>query len=207
MPDPAPAIRDATRADRRAVVDVLGAAFQVEPVYAWLFPDPAVRRRRLGPLIRTTVDHKHRDVGLVQVADVAGRVAGVAVWDAPGRVEPGRGHILRALPGMLWAVRRRLPDLVRLGAAFEAARPAERHWYLSHLGVDPGRQGLGVGTALMRAMPPARDGTAAYLECKPAHIGFYERFGFAVSGEVTIDPTLSVVTMWRPGPGAAEPAT
>ena len=65
------------------------------------------------------------------------------------------------------------------------------------LGVDPDRQGHGLGSALLRAMPPARDGLPAYLECKPAHVGYYARFGFAVSGEVVIDPTLSVVTMWR----------
>ena len=46
MTGPAVTVREATRADRRAVRDVLGAAFQVEPVYVWLFPDPA--RRRCG---------------------------------------------------------------------------------------------------------------------------------------------------------------
>ena len=33
-------VREGTRADRRAAGDVLGAAFQVEPVYAWLFRGP-----------------------------------------------------------------------------------------------------------------------------------------------------------------------
>jgi predicted N-acetyltransferase YhbS len=102
---------------------------------------------------------------------------------------------------MLRAVGRRMPDLVRLGEAVEAARPSVPHWYLSHLGVDPDRQGHGLGSALLRAMPPTRDGLPAYLECKPAHVGYYARFGFAVSGEVVVDPTLSLVTMWRPGGG------
>jgi ribosomal protein S18 acetylase RimI-like enzyme len=194
---PAVTVREATRADRRAVRDVLGAAFQVEPVYVWLFPDPVRRRRRLGPLLGTVVEHLHRDLGVVQVADVAGTVGGVAVWDAPGRVESGRLGLVRALPGMLRATGRRWPDLARLGGALQAARPPVPHWYLSYLGVDPDRQGHGLGSALLRAMPPARDGVPAYLECKPAHVGYYERFGFAVSGEVVVDPTLSVVTMWR----------
>lgn len=200
MPYPAPTIRDATRADRRAVGDVLSAAFQVEPVAAWLFPDPVQRRRRLGALLRTMVEHLHRDLGLVQVAEVAGTIAGVAVWDAPGRVEPGPWRLLQALPGVLRSVGRRLPDVVRLGAALGAARPSVPHWYLSHLGIVPDRQGHGIGTALMRAMPPAREGAPAYLECKPAHVGYYQRFGFAVSGEVTVDPTLSLVTMWYEPP-------
>ena len=55
----------------------------------------------------------------------------------------------------------------------------------------------------MRAMPPACEGAPAYLECKPANVAFYERFGFAVSGEVVVDPTLSVVTMWYAPRGGA----
>jgi GNAT superfamily N-acetyltransferase len=196
-------VREATRADRRVVREVLAAAFQVEPVYAWLFPDPAQRRRRLGPLLAATVGRLHRDLGVVQVAEVgsaaAGELAGVAVWDAPGRTEPGPRRIAAALPGMLRATRRRLPAFARLGAAFDAARPSTPHWYLFHLGTAPAWQGRGVGSALLRAMPPAHDGAPAYLECRPALVPFYERFGFAVSGEVVVDATLSAVTMWRAG--------
>ena len=90
-------IREATRADRAAVGEVLGAAFQVEPVYQWLFPDPAVRRRRLGLLLRALVDHMHEGMGVVQVAVDGDAIVGVAVWDAPGAVEPGRRRMLRAL--------------------------------------------------------------------------------------------------------------
>ena len=183
------------------MADVLGAAFQVEPVYRWLFPDPAQRERRLRPLLATMLG-MHRDLGVVQVAEVDGAVSGVAVWDAPGHVEPGARRVLRALPGMLRATRRRLPDYARLGAALDAARPSTPHWYLSHLGTAPALQGRGVGTALMRAMPPVREGAPAYLECQPANVAFYERFGFTVSGEVVADPTLSLVTMWCEPPPA-----
>jgi ribosomal protein S18 acetylase RimI-like enzyme len=196
------AVRAATRADRAAVAEVLGAAFQVEPVYQWLFPDPAQRRRRLGPLLRTMVTHLHEGPGVVQVATDGEAIVGVAVWDAPGAVDPGRRRMRRALPGMLWATGRSLPRLARLGAPFAAARPSTPHWYLSHLGVVPHMQGRGVGAALMGSMPPLRDGAPAYLECKPENVAFYQRFGFDVSGEVTIDADLSVPTMWRP-PGEA----
>jgi GNAT superfamily N-acetyltransferase len=191
-------VREATRADRAAIGEVLGAAFQVEPVYHWLFPDPALRRRRLGPLLRTMVTHLHRDLGVVHVATDGDDIVGVALWDAPGAAKPGRGRILRALPGMLRAMGRRLPRLARLGGPLDAARPSTPHWYLSHLGVAPHLQGRGVGTALMRAMPPLRDGAPAYLECKPENVAFYQRFGFDLSGEVTIDADLLLLTMWRP---------
>jgi ribosomal protein S18 acetylase RimI-like enzyme len=200
VPGPAAvSVRTATRADRRAVADVLAAAFQVEPVYAWLFPDPAVRRRRLRPLLRAALGRR-RDHGVVEVAQVDGAVVGVAVWEAPGDTGPGAGRTLLALPGTVWAAGRRFPALLRVGGTLHAARPATPHWYLSHLGVAPERQGAGVGSALLRAMPPLRERAPAYLECKPAHVGYYERFGFAVTGEVVVDPTLTVVTMWYEPP-------
>jgi ribosomal protein S18 acetylase RimI-like enzyme len=181
------------------VADVLGAAFQVEPVYAWLFPDPAVRRRRLRPLLRAALGRRG-DLGVVEVAQVDGEIVGVAVWEAPGETGPGVGRTLRALPGTVRAAGRRLPALRRVGATLAGARPATPHWYLSHLGVAPERQGAGVGSALLRAMPPLQERAPAYLECKPAHVGYYERFGFAVSGEVVVDPALTVVTMWYEPP-------
>jgi GNAT superfamily N-acetyltransferase len=206
VPAPGVRVRPGTRADRRAVGAVLGDAFQVEPVYAWLFPDPAQRRRRLGRLLRTVVERMHRDFGVVQVAELPerpGEVVGVALWDAPGAVGAGTSPALGALPGLLRATGRRMPELARLGAPFEAARPREPHWYLSHLGIAPAHQGRGVGGALLRAMPPVHDGRPAYLECRPALVPFYARYGFAVSGQVVVDPTLSATTMWR---SAAPPA-
>jgi GNAT superfamily N-acetyltransferase len=160
--------------------------------------DPALRRRRLGPLLRTMVTHVHGGLGVVQAAIVGDVMVGVAVWDAPGARELGGRRMLRALPGMQRATGRRLPRLTRLGAPLDAARPPTPHWYLSHLGVAPHMQGRGVGAALMGAMPPLPDGAPAHLECKPGNVAFYQRFGFAVSGEVTIDADLSVLTMWRP---------
>jgi GNAT superfamily N-acetyltransferase len=144
------------------------------------------------------VTHIHAGLGVVQVATDGDALVGVAIWDAPGARELGGRRMLRALPGMLRATGRRLPRLTRLGAPLDAARPTTPHWYLSHLGVAPHMQGRGVGAALMGAMPPLRDGAPAYLECKPGNVAFYQRFGFDVSGEVTIDADLSVLTMWRP---------
>jgi GNAT superfamily N-acetyltransferase len=189
-------VRPATRADAGALERVLGEAFQVEPVYVWLFPDPERRRRRLAPLIRTMRTHLYRDA-VDQVAALDGVVVGAAVWDPPGHRTAGPWQVARALPGMLRATGARLPDLARLGSGLEAARPTTPHWYLFHVGVAPQRQGHGVGSALLHAMPPLRDGSPAHLECKPEHVGFYARFGFAVSGEVDVDPGLCVVTMWR----------
>jgi GNAT superfamily N-acetyltransferase len=57
------------------------------------------------------------------------------------------------------------------------------HWYLSFLAADPGHQGQGAGTVLMRHMlgPVAHTGVPCYLESvDEANLPFYERLAFAV---------------------------
>ncbi|GAA4534461.1 GNAT family N-acetyltransferase [Amycolatopsis samaneae] len=192
-------VRAAQGADRRQAIEVLGRAFQVEPVYHWVFPDPGVRARKLAPLLGTFVRHLHAGTRTTEVATVAGTVVGAAVWDRPGAVHPGPLRTMRALPGLLRACGRGLPRLGKLGEKFDEARPDRPHWYLFHLGADPERQGNGVGSALLRAGLARcdREGMPAYLECKPSHLSYYARFGFEAHGEIVVDEALSSRTMWR----------
>ncbi|MEC3979979.1 GNAT family N-acetyltransferase [Amycolatopsis sp. H20-H5] len=192
-------VRTASRSDRRRVAEVLGRAFQVEPVYEWLYPGTGLRARRLPLLLGTFVWRLHPGLGIVEVAVADGEVIGAAVWDRPGAVRAGPVRTARALPGMLRAVGSRLPKLAALGEALEKARPEESHWYLFHLGADPEWQSRGAGTALLRARLEQCDidGLPAYLECKQSHVPYYARFGFEVIGEVKIDDSLSTLTMWR----------
>ena len=193
------AVRTADRDDHARVTAVLGRAFPVDPVYRWLFPDPRVRARRTGPLIGTMVRHLYRGRVVTEVALDDGALVGAAVWGQPGAEQPDGVRIARALPGMLRAMGRSLPRLVRLGERLEHARPQQPHWYLFHLGADPDRQRHGVGGALLRSMLERcdADGVPAYLECCDANVAYYERFGFAVRDTVAIDDELSCRTMWR----------
>jgi predicted N-acetyltransferase YhbS len=56
-------------------------------------------------------------------------------------------------------------------------------WYLDALGVDPAKQGTGIGNALMRHGLEAAGaaGVDAFLETGQArNVAYYERFGFRV---------------------------
>jgi GNAT superfamily N-acetyltransferase len=58
-----------------------------------------------------------------------------------------------------------------------------RHWYLSILGVDPARQGQGLGGALLQPILSRADeeGVPCYLETgQPKAISFYRKHGFEV---------------------------
>jgi len=91
----------------------------------------------------------------------------------------------------------RLDDLAgdRAAAAREAEavcrplRPSTPHFYLASLGVRRGAQGRGLGSALLEPVlrEAARLGVPAYLETStPRNVRFYERAGFAVTGEVDV---------------------
>jgi GNAT superfamily N-acetyltransferase len=84
--------------------------------------------------------------------------------------------------------------------ALEAVHPSSPHWYLSLLGVDPNRQGIGVGSALLDAWLASVDceAAASYLETdREENLGLYRGVGFAVQQRIEVLGT-PVWCMWRP---------
>ena len=66
------------------------------------------------------------------------------------------------------------------------------HWDLSAIGVDPSRQGEGIGSALMAPVLERADAQRmpAYLETATArNVLLYERLGFVVLEELTLPRT------------------
>jgi GNAT superfamily N-acetyltransferase len=73
--------------------------------------------------------------------------------------------------------------------------PEDPHFHLGPVAADAGRQGQGIGTALMQAFCERvdRDGVLAYLETdKSENVRFYEKFGF----ETVADAQVIGVTNW-----------
>jgi GNAT superfamily N-acetyltransferase len=89
--------------------------------------------------------------------------------------------------------------------------PQEPHWYLPLIGVDPARQGQGLGAALMRPVLEECDEVhlLAYLEStNPRNRPFYERLGFEAIGEIKVGDCPPIVPMLRQPkrrPGLATP--
>ena len=75
------------------------------------------------------------------------------------------------------------------GAATVANDLAEPHWHVGPVSVEPGCQGLGIGTKLLAALCRGLDEEQGigFLETdKPENVRLYERFGFAVTHIVDI---------------------
>jgi GNAT superfamily N-acetyltransferase len=180
---------------------VLALAFYDDPVFSWLVPGEGSRQRRLRRFFMTELRHESLRHGAVEVGCVDGRVAGAAVWFPPGA---GLGTEVAALPGYLRAFGRRLVNVAQFQSVGVRVHPREEpHWYLLAIGVDPVRQGDGVGAALLRSRLQRCDeeGLPAYLESsKPGNVPLYEHFGFHVTGTLGLPEGAPVVTtMWRPG--------
>ncbi|HYX02137.1 MAG TPA: GNAT family N-acetyltransferase, partial [Reyranella sp.] len=78
--------------------------------------------------------------------------------------------------------------------------PREPHWYLPLLGVDPARQGQGLGARLLDYANDMfdHDGVVAYLESSnPRNIGLYQRHGFEVLGTVQVGGSPVITPMRR----------
>lgn len=128
---------------------------------------------------------------------------GAALWVPAGPGKLSIGDMVRVLPGWIKAIGWR--DLLRAQRgldSFEKVHPAEPHYYLAFVGVNPELQRCGLGTALVRPVLEKcdREQTPAYLEA--TSIGSrtcYERLGFLTRTEEHLPAEGPPFwTMWRP---------
>jgi ribosomal protein S18 acetylase RimI-like enzyme len=186
-------VRRAGRGEIPEMAATLARAFAHDPFYSFLAGDAPERNQRMrdgwSGILRfgsahlaetyTTDDH-----------------AGVALWIPPGHGGPSIVDSLRMMPAIgRLAGWRRLPKVTSAIGALEARHrhhAPQPHFYLSALGVEPERQGEGVGTALMKPVLERcqADGIPAYLETATArNVLLYERLGFVVVEELTLPDT------------------
>ena len=127
---------------------------------------------------------------------------GVALWTPPGAWNVGAYHMLAMGPALLAAVGARRA-LARAVAAqrVQERHPKKPHWYLFAIGVEPERQGRGIGSALLRVVLERCDAdrAPAYLEASTeTNARLYERHGFAVTEEFRMASDAPPVwLMWR----------
>jgi ribosomal protein S18 acetylase RimI-like enzyme len=176
--------------DHREAADVLARAFRDNPLNVAVIgnanPERRVRSNLHGMRSLLPVAEIH---GRALAARSGGRVVGALISTPPGAFPlppPALPARIRCLLGQGLRV------AVRWGRVFDilqAHRSPERSWYLGTLGVDPGFQGRGVGSALVATWLEAvdRDRSLAFLETDTAsNVRVYGRAGFEVVEEVAV---------------------
>ncbi|HEV2582867.1 MAG TPA: GNAT family N-acetyltransferase [Ktedonobacteraceae bacterium] len=163
---------------------VLGRAFHQDPMMRLIVPDDAKRARLLPSFFAIAA----RYCLFYGEGYITPELDGVACWLRPGDTTPGIGRLVRigirgapvgiGLPGL-----RRFMDVSRYADEVHARCVPGKHWYLWCIGVDPARQGQGIGGRLMQPVlaKASAEGVPCYLETmNEANLPFYEKYGFIV---------------------------
>lgn len=187
-------VRPATPADIPEMAATLARAFARDSFFAYLAGDAPERNQRMRDGWVGILRHTSDNLSTTYTTDDR---TGVALWHPPGYHGASFIGSLRLLPSVvrLAGSVRRLREVSRVVGALEKRRQRhapEPHFYLSALGVDPDRQGEGIGTALVQPVLDRADAaeTIAYLETATArNVLLYERMGFAVIEELILPGT------------------
>jgi GNAT superfamily N-acetyltransferase len=175
-------VRPGTAADHEAAAEALALAFADDPCWAHLLPDPGTRAERLLAFFTAEIQSLTPQYRELWVTEDGG---GAAVWGPPGRWQVPLGLTLRDTREMLGVFGRRLPLALRALLRLERHHPkSPEHWYLHYLGVEPRRQGRGLGGALLAPVlgRSDRDGSPAFLEASTErNRRLYERNGFSLT--------------------------
>ena len=168
---------------------VLARAFQDDPAWSWVIPNPRRRAALLPWLFKVGFEVTDADVWTTP-----GEVRGAARWMPPGRPGLRLGPALVALVTTPLRLRDATTRFLAYGRAVENMRTRAAggpHWYLAGIGVEPELQRRGIGSALMQ---PGLDGAArdrlpvVLLTNSEANLPFYRRHGFEVAFEADEGP-------------------
>ena len=165
--------------------EVLARSFHDDPLMEYIVPDETKRARWLRWFMTKGANYAHH-YGAVDTT--AGKVEGGAIWLPPGDVKLTIPRMART--GMLafplkfgFSTFQRFLTAMNYAEHLHDRDMPDRHWYLLILGVDPPRQGQGVGSGLIQPTLPRADadGQACYLEtAKARNVPFYAKHGFEV---------------------------
>jgi GNAT superfamily N-acetyltransferase len=183
----------AASAEAERAVATIVLAFASDPAARWTFPDAATYLTHFPPLVRAFGGKAFAHGSAHQVA----AYAGAALWLPPG-VTPDQatmaGIVEKAVPA------ERHAEVFAVFERMATYHPQEPHWYLPLIGVDPARQGEGLGSALLRHALALCDEARlpAYLESSsPKNIPLYERHGFVTLGTIQMGSSPPIVPMLR----------
>jgi GNAT superfamily N-acetyltransferase len=178
-----PEVRPAEQRDVPSIAATLTMALADSRWTRWALPDDG-RMQRLTRLHELDAGHRGVGTGAAWVTD---DVTAVAVWEPP----PGAEGTSPLPADVQAALARELPYLSadRTGAVREtaaivaAARPAEPHWWLRHLGVRPSARRRGLAAAVLAPVLVRCDTEgvpAAAAVFSWANVRFLRGFGFEV---------------------------
>ena len=169
---------------------VLARAMANDPVFTYMLSDPVERERLTPPLMAAWTRY-----GLLfgEVYVTAGPVEASAIWLPPSLIrteeQRDRAGLTAVVSAFSDGARARYDAVGQDHDRVRGAAQSVPHWYLVLIGVDPARQGLGLGSLLLRAglSRVDQDGVECHLFTEQSrNVPLYQRYGFeiAVEGDI-----------------------
>jgi len=195
-----PSLHRLTLQEMPRAIDVLVRAFDCDPFVDWVVRSDAGRQEGMRRFF--TVCLRYYTMPFDEVWATRD-IDGVAMWTPPpGTLKSGPSQQARffwqAVRGMQL---RNVPSRLSAFSEIERHHPRTPHYYLFFLGVDPERQGEGIGSRMLVSMLNRCDteGMPAYLEATHAGlIPFYGHHGYQERPPILLPhggPAL--YPMWR----------
>jgi GNAT superfamily N-acetyltransferase len=189
-----------------AVASVLGRAFHRDPLMEYVIRDADERSRLLPERFKRLLR-----LGCLfgEIWTTEDPIEGVAIWLPPDfkwSAEKIIASGLNEIPEIFGAgAVGRLREVVSREEFVRDRDIPEQHWYLLLVGVEPKRQGHGLGAQLLKPTlsRAEREGVPCYLETEePRKVAFYLRCGFEqlVDGETVAHTGVRFWT-FRRNPG------
>jgi ribosomal protein S18 acetylase RimI-like enzyme len=193
-------VKNTTKAEQDLVIGTLVRAFSGDPAARWLYSDSQRYLEYFPSFVKAFAGAAFEH----DTAFCVDNCAGAALWLPPGSHSDEKA-LLTLLQDSI--PERHRAEVVGVLDQMDRYHPAEPHWYLPMIGVDPAKQGQGYGSALLKHVLERCDGEnkLAYLESSsPKNIPLYERHGFELLGTIQVGSSPPLFPMLRrPRPVAA----
>jgi ribosomal protein S18 acetylase RimI-like enzyme len=186
-------IRSANESNQQQAIAVISLAFATDPMSRWIYPDPHQYLSYFPEVVRLFAGNAFAQ----GTAYYTESFSGVALW-LPPNVHPHDEEMETLLKQTV--PERNQENVFAVLQQMGDHHPTEPHWYLPMIGVDPGQQGRGYGSALMQHALARCDqeNKLAYLETSnPRNIPLYKRFGFELLTTIEIGSAPPVFPMLR----------
>jgi ribosomal protein S18 acetylase RimI-like enzyme len=129
-------------ADQDLAVGILVLAFSADPAARWLYRDSQQYLANFPDFIRAFAGAAFEHGS----AYCAVGYSGAALW-LPPEIHPDEQALAQLIRRTV--CERDQADVVTVLEQMDSYHPAEPHWYLPMIGVDPAQQGKGYGSALL----------------------------------------------------------
>jgi ribosomal protein S18 acetylase RimI-like enzyme len=191
--------------DLQRASELLGKSFNNYPIFEYILPDAADRKRKLKYFCRFLIN-----LGMIkgEVIAPSNKIEGVSIWiHSTNSNTSGTDAIMAGFIKLVLQVNPpsvlRFMEMGNIKGKMRIQIVEGSYYYCDMIGVDPLLQGHGFGRRMIEAKLREfdKENVPCYLETsKVENVGYYEKFGFRIKQKYRI-ADVDVFCLLRPVDG------